>query len=105
MRGSAALRALVLPWWLAAAPACSSSHSALPACSIEGGVCAPGLTCIALSTPGADGLCHGVGGACSLGCTSTADCAPMGANAVCSTGCSTIPTPDGGTVGVCTPYQ
>jgi hypothetical protein len=105
MRGSAVLRALVLPLWLAAPSACSASHAALPTCSVEGGVCAAGLTCISLSTPGPDGLCHGVGGACSLPCETAADCAPMGANAVCSTECSTIVTADGGSMGVCTPYQ
>jgi hypothetical protein len=29
----------------------------------------------------------------------------MGANAVCSTACATVVTADGGSMGVCTPYQ
>jgi hypothetical protein len=63
------------------------------------------LACVNLSAIGPDGLCHGIAAACSLPCASVADCAPMGANAVCSTACSTVVTAEGGSLGVCTPYQ
>ena len=63
------------------------------------------MTCVNLSAPGPDGLCNGIGAVCSLPCLSASDCALMGANAVCSTACTTVVAADGGSMGVCTPYQ
>jgi hypothetical protein len=63
------------------------------------GGCPPPTSCLVFFSPGPDGQCHGVTGACVLPCATTADCAVLGQNSVCLPGC----TP--GTMSVCTPYQ
>lgn len=79
----------------------AASVDAGVATSVDAGVatsstCLSGLTCMVFSAPAADGICGSGGYACTLPCTTDADCAPLGKGVTCSSKCGTP---------VCTPYQ
>ena len=67
--------------------------------------CPAPLSCQAFSAPGPDGQCHGVTAACVLVCQTTADCAPLGKNAVCLPACTRDDAGMGDFISVCTPFE
>jgi hypothetical protein len=85
--------------------ACSSSHAALPTCTLatvsygdgSAWLCPDNMTC-GYAAPGADGTCHTPPSVvCSIPCEASTDCASLGQGAVCTSTC--------GGASICVPFQ